>query len=302
MLRPSTSDIARGRYCPAARTRQSGSARRRSAERSGPLWVSLLTRFCHSATMPSGDVITRSWSGTGRGESIRRHPCGEDKFARVVATLPLSASGVDLEGDRATSNGAFGEAAYSRSLMSCCSYAQAPTLSGSQRPGLSHGRYAWRGRATTLATSTATPVHFARSPVEEAGGPPTGSPEVGGMPTARAEGPVRSEVEALQKLKLFSDRSVVPPHLPHMRMLYPFWGVSEIAEAPLGTPRRDSAALRAVPGGRDLALRAHRPRGLRCGGAPVRLGVHHLERRNPGPGPGVRHPGAGGGQARGDLL
>jgi Exostosin family len=35
----------------------------------------------------------------------------------------------------------------------------------------------------------------------------------------------------LQKLKLFSDRSVVPPDLPHKHMLYPFWGLSEIAEA-----------------------------------------------------------------------
>jgi hypothetical protein len=35
----------------------------------------------------------------------------------------------------------------------------------------------------------------------------------------------------LQKLKLFSDRSVVPPHVPHKHMLYPFWGLSEIAEA-----------------------------------------------------------------------
>jgi Exostosin family len=35
----------------------------------------------------------------------------------------------------------------------------------------------------------------------------------------------------MQKLKLFSDRSLVPPHLPHTRMLYPFWGLSEMAEA-----------------------------------------------------------------------
>jgi hypothetical protein len=36
----------------------------------------------------------------------------------------------------------------------------------------------------------------------------------------------------LQKLKLFSDRSVVPPHLPYKHMLYPFWGLSEIVETP----------------------------------------------------------------------
>jgi Exostosin family len=32
-------------------------------------------------------------------------------------------------------------------------------------------------------------------------------------------------------MKLFSDRSMVAPHLPHIAMLYPFWGISEIAEA-----------------------------------------------------------------------
>ena len=35
----------------------------------------------------------------------------------------------------------------------------------------------------------------------------------------------------MQKLKLFTDRSVVPPHLPYKHMLYPFWGLSEIEEA-----------------------------------------------------------------------
>ena len=35
----------------------------------------------------------------------------------------------------------------------------------------------------------------------------------------------------MQKLKLFTDRSVVPLHLPHKHMLYPFWGLSEIEEA-----------------------------------------------------------------------
>jgi Exostosin family len=35
-----------------------------------------------------------------------------------------------------------------------------------------------------------------------------------------------------QKLNLFTDHSVVPPDLPHVHMLYPFWGVSEIAETP----------------------------------------------------------------------
>jgi hypothetical protein len=36
----------------------------------------------------------------------------------------------------------------------------------------------------------------------------------------------------LQKLKLFTDRSVVPDDLPYKHMLYPFWGLSEIAETP----------------------------------------------------------------------
>jgi len=57
-----------------------------------------------------------------------------------------------------------------------------------------------------------------------------------GCRAARARGGPSIGSEALQKLKLFSDRSVVPPHRPHTRMLYPFWGLSEIAEA--GNPQR----------------------------------------------------------------
>ena len=53
-----------------------------------------------------------------------------------------------------------------------------------------------------------------------------------GWPSARGRGGPSIGREALQKLKLFSDRSVVPPDLPYKHMLYPFWGLSEIAETP----------------------------------------------------------------------